>query len=406
MVSGESSMVSGEYGTPPAPPGLLAGTWQATLFLGVLTLILGIIVSFHPTGSLNVLAVLLGVLMIFSGIFHLIRVFDPGESHRVWLGIAGLLFIVIGVVLIRHLHLTRAIVGLIIGITWIVQGLAALIGGISGGAREGRAWWIIFGVVSLIAGIVVVSAPASSLNTLAVLLGIWFIIVGIFEIIGGFMLRARSAPRRRRPHNQTATYPQEKGKSWPHRVLCSCSGRPGARRGGRAPAVLWCGSSDFRWLGGLSQEVTRFRVAIGDGPTPATCADHVILRGTASGRAIWAPAARLRGVSRPRARRHYRGGFHLRRRPAIRTPASRTTPAAARITRRCRGTAICSFTLPAVSLRRPATSLAFSRARALKSALAARAAMVSPMSSLVPLISSVSIWMLSGGASPGPRPAG
>jgi uncharacterized membrane protein HdeD (DUF308 family) len=167
----------------------MAGTWQATLFLGALTLILGIIVSFHPTGSLNVLAVLLGILMIFSGIFHLIRVFDPAEPHRVWLGIAGLLFIVIGVVLIRHLHLTRSLIGLIIGITWIVQGLTALIGGISGGAREGRAWWIIFGVVSLIAGIVVASAPASSLTALAVLLGIWFIIMGIFEIIGGFMLR-------------------------------------------------------------------------------------------------------------------------------------------------------------------------------------------------------------------------
>ena len=190
MVSGESSMVSGEYSAPPPPPpGVVAGTWLATLFLGVLTLIFGIIVSFHPTGSLNVLAVLLGVLMIFSGIFHLIRVFDPEESHRVWLGIAGLLFIVIGVVLIRHLHLTLAIIGLVIGITWIVQGLAALIGGISGGAREGRAWWIIFGAVSLIAGIVVVSTPTSSLNVLAVLLGIWFIIMGIFEIIGGFILR-------------------------------------------------------------------------------------------------------------------------------------------------------------------------------------------------------------------------
>ena len=189
MVSGQSSVVSDEYAPPPPPPGVLARTWQATLFLGVVTLILGIIVSFHPTGSLNVLAVLLGVLMILSGIFHLIRVFDPEESHRVWVGIAGLLFIVIGVVLIRHLHLTRAIVGLVIGITWIVQGLAALAGGISGGVREGRAWWIIFGVVSLIAGIVVVSAPASSLTVLAVLLGIWFVIMGIFEIIGGFMLR-------------------------------------------------------------------------------------------------------------------------------------------------------------------------------------------------------------------------
>ncbi len=182
-------MVSDEFGTQSTSPALMAGTWWLTMVVGVLTLILGIIVSFHPTGSLNVLAVLLGVLMIFSGIFHLIRVFEPQEPHRVWLGIAGLLFIVIGVVLIRHLHLTRSLIGLIIGITWIVQGLTALIGGISGGSREGRAWWIIFGVVSLIAGIVVASAPASSLSALAVLLGIWFIIMGVFEIIGGLMLR-------------------------------------------------------------------------------------------------------------------------------------------------------------------------------------------------------------------------
>jgi uncharacterized membrane protein HdeD (DUF308 family) len=185
----ERLMLSGDSDAQPSSPSLLAASWQATVILGALTLILGVVVSFHPSGSLNVLAVLLGILMILSGIFHLIRVFDQEELHRVWLGIAGLMFIVVGVILIRHLHLTRAIIGLIIGITWIVQGLAALIGGISSDAREGRAWWIAFGVISLIAGIVVAATPASSLNVLAVLLGIWFIIMGIFEIIGGLMLR-------------------------------------------------------------------------------------------------------------------------------------------------------------------------------------------------------------------------
>jgi uncharacterized membrane protein HdeD (DUF308 family) len=76
-----------------------------------------------------------------------------------------------------------------VGITWIVQGVTALIGGIAGGAREGRAWWIAFGALSLIAGIVVTATPASSLTVLAVLLGIWSIIMGIFEIIGGLILR-------------------------------------------------------------------------------------------------------------------------------------------------------------------------------------------------------------------------
>ena len=176
-------------GTQPASPEVLAGSWQAAMFLGAATLIIGLIVALHPSGSVDVIAVLLGVLMLLSGLFHLIRVFDKREPHRVWLGIAGLLFIVIGVILIRHLHLTRSIIGLIIGITWIVQGLAALIGGISGGVREGRAWWIVFGAASLIAGIAVVAAPASSLNVLATLLGIWFMVMGVFEIIGGLLLR-------------------------------------------------------------------------------------------------------------------------------------------------------------------------------------------------------------------------
>jgi uncharacterized membrane protein HdeD (DUF308 family) len=183
-------MLSGENGAQPSPSSLLAESWQVTLVLGALTLILGLVVSFHPTGSLNVIAVLLGVLMILSGIFHLVRVFGPQEMHRVWLGLAGLMFIVVGVILIRHLHLTRAIIGLIIGITWIVQGLAALIAGISSDAREGRPWWIAFGAVSVIAGIVVAATPASSLTFLAVLLGIWFVIMGLFEIAGGLMLRS------------------------------------------------------------------------------------------------------------------------------------------------------------------------------------------------------------------------
>jgi uncharacterized membrane protein HdeD (DUF308 family) len=176
-------------GAQPAPPGVLAGSWQAGMFLGAATLILGLIVTLHPSGSVNVIAVLLGILMILSGLFHLIRVFDLAKPHRVWLGVSGLLFVVIGVVLIHHLHLTRSVIGLFIGITWIVQGLAALIGGISGGVREGRGWWIVFGAASVIAGIVVAAVPSSSLDVLATLLGIWFMVMGVFEVTGGLLLR-------------------------------------------------------------------------------------------------------------------------------------------------------------------------------------------------------------------------
>lgn len=180
-------MTTGDNDALPPAPAPLTASWQAAMLLGALTLILGIIVTAHPTGSLNVLAVLLGILLILSGIFHLIRVFDQREPHRIWLGIAGLLFIVIGVVLIRHLNLTVAAIGLLVGISWIVSGVAGLMAAFSG-VREGALWWGAFGGISLIAGIVVVASPVTSVTVLAVLLGIWFIIMGIFEIILALMV--------------------------------------------------------------------------------------------------------------------------------------------------------------------------------------------------------------------------
>ena len=179
-----------EESAPQLPPGFSAATgWQAMVFVGVVTAILGLIIALHPGGSLNVIAVLLGVLLVVSGIFDLVRMLDRSEAHRVWLGIAGLLLVVIGVVLIRHLDLTVALVGLVIGISWIVQGLAALVTGFSGGPGERRGWWFFFGLISLIAGIVVIAVPTTSVTVLAVLVGIWFIITGLMQIIGGFMQR-------------------------------------------------------------------------------------------------------------------------------------------------------------------------------------------------------------------------
>jgi uncharacterized membrane protein HdeD (DUF308 family) len=112
--------------------------------------------------------------------------------------------VVIGVVLIRHLHLTVALVGLIIGLSWIVEGVAALISAFAGGSREGRGWWIAFGILTLIGGIVITAWPVESVTAIAVLIGIWFIILGLFEIVGGIMLR-NAGSRQRAAMGQSAT---------------------------------------------------------------------------------------------------------------------------------------------------------------------------------------------------------
>jgi uncharacterized membrane protein HdeD (DUF308 family) len=177
-----------EADQPPPMVLLMINSWQATLMLGLVTIVFGVIVTSHPNGSLHVLAVLVGIAMIVSGTFHLIRAADRTAQHRLWLGIAGLLFVALGVVLIRHLHLTLALLGLLVGLSWIVQGVAGLMAAFCG-PREGAVWWAVFGVVSLIAGIVVTASPLSSVTVLAVLVGVWLLVIGLLEIVAGLILQ-------------------------------------------------------------------------------------------------------------------------------------------------------------------------------------------------------------------------
>ena len=163
-------------------------SWKASFLMGLATLILGVIVAFRPSGSLVVISVLLGILMMFSGVFHIVAAIDAPEHHRAWRAIAGVLFIVGGTVLIRHLQYSLALIGLIVGFSWIIQGVSSLIGGIS--HRGGRGGWsIVFGIVSLLAGIVVVSTPLVSIVFLTTFLGIWFAVIGVFEMIDAWMSR-------------------------------------------------------------------------------------------------------------------------------------------------------------------------------------------------------------------------
>ncbi|HVT68933.1 MAG TPA: HdeD family acid-resistance protein [Trebonia sp.] len=173
--------------------------WQTSMIVGAISLVLGLIVAFHPSGSLNVIAVLLGVLLIISGIFQLVRALGTEAGSKIWPAIAGVLFILGGIVLIRHLHLSLALIGLFIGFTWVIQGIAALLAGFSGHRYAGRVrWWpVVFGAISLIAGIIVVSTPVSSVTVLATFIGIWFAVMGVFQIIDGWIARGavRAATR-------------------------------------------------------------------------------------------------------------------------------------------------------------------------------------------------------------------
>jgi uncharacterized membrane protein HdeD (DUF308 family) len=164
-------------------------SWRAGFMLGLLTTVFGIILAFRPTQSLNVFAVLLGVVMLISGAYHIVRAIGGHEQHRVWRGLAGVCFILIGLAFLRHLHLSVALIGLFVGFTWVIQGIGALVE-VFAGRRSGEAGWSVFyGIVSLIAGIVVIAIPIESVGVMTIFLGCWFILMGIMEMLGAWSVR-------------------------------------------------------------------------------------------------------------------------------------------------------------------------------------------------------------------------
>jgi uncharacterized membrane protein HdeD (DUF308 family) len=164
-------------------------SWKVALVEGIVWVVLGIVVTLHPSTSLNVICVLIGIMVLIGGVVRLVQSFSAAHDHRALTAIIGVFMITVGVLLIRHLHFSRLLVAVLVGLVFIVQGTLALLVGLSGEAREGRAWPIVMGLLSLAAGIVVIAVPENSLTVLAVLLGIWFIVLGVFTIIGAMLLR-------------------------------------------------------------------------------------------------------------------------------------------------------------------------------------------------------------------------
>jgi len=85
---------------------------------------------------------------------------------------------------------TLLALALLLGIYWVVSGAVAL----SAHGVPGRGWTVVMGVISMLAGLLVLVYPAISLLTLAVVLSVWLLVLGLMEIT--LAIRARSAGRR------------------------------------------------------------------------------------------------------------------------------------------------------------------------------------------------------------------
>ena len=181
--------------TAPVPT-LLPHLWESALVSGILSLIVGVLVLVWPRISILAAAVAFGVYLLITGVAQVFFAFalHVSAGSRILLFISGAASLILAVLAFRHFGQGYAVLLLAIwiGIGFIFRGVATTVSAISDPALPGRGWSIFVGVISLLAGIVVLASPFPSIVTLAIVAGVWFVVIGVFEIASSFGIRKAS----------------------------------------------------------------------------------------------------------------------------------------------------------------------------------------------------------------------
>ncbi|WP_225728009.1 MULTISPECIES: HdeD family acid-resistance protein [unclassified Nocardia] len=170
---------------------LARSAWQTTLVTGLLSVVLGVIILVWPGPTLLAAGVLFGIYLVVSGFLQLVAAFGiPSSTGMRVLGfISGVLSIAIGVFCFRDELDSILLLAIWIGVGWLFRGVGVTMMGLSEPALPGRGWAVFFGLLTTIAGIVVIAWPLESVATLTVVVGVWLLVIGIMEIIMAFGIR-------------------------------------------------------------------------------------------------------------------------------------------------------------------------------------------------------------------------
>lgn len=191
---------------PSAPPsarpeggrsgGVLDGLgdyWGLILAYGLTTAALGVVLAVWPKQTLTVVAVIIAIQVIASGILRLVMAIAGRSMEgglRAVVGFTGALAIIVGLLFLRDPVQTVLVVTILLGVWWVVGGVVDVLGAILRPGSGRRGWDIFAGVVTFLAGVVLLVNPEASLGALVVISCVWLIVVGITAVVTAFRLRA------------------------------------------------------------------------------------------------------------------------------------------------------------------------------------------------------------------------
>jgi uncharacterized membrane protein HdeD (DUF308 family) len=177
----------------PAGITRLAEHWGLVLAYGLVTLGLGIALVVWPKASVTVFTVLIAIQLIIAGIFRVVSALSMSRldgGARALVGLSGGIALIVGLLVLRDPLQTVVVLGLILGVWWVVAGVIDILGAFISPGSSRRGWDIVSGVVSVLAGGFLLVYTDISLHALVVFAGIWLILAGALATVAAFRLRS------------------------------------------------------------------------------------------------------------------------------------------------------------------------------------------------------------------------
>ncbi|MEU6120229.1 HdeD family acid-resistance protein [Streptomyces sp. NPDC047117] len=182
-------------------------SWQFALTTGLATISLGVVVLAWPGETLRIVGVLFGIYLLVTGVFQLASAFGthvPGHLRALHF-LTGALSVLLGLVCFRGTLQSILLLALWIGFSWLVRGIMMTTTAASAPDMPARGWMLFFGIIGILAGIVLVVLPVTSIAALTLTVGVMAIVLGVVEAFHAVRMRidvgrlVQGTTHRRRP---------------------------------------------------------------------------------------------------------------------------------------------------------------------------------------------------------------
>ena len=173
----------------------LARNWWVFLIRGLVAVAFGLLGLFYPAATLVAFVLVYGTFALVDGVFAIISAArgKEGMGSRWWLALVGVLGIVAGLATYFWPGITALALLMVIGVWALIYGLFEIIGAIRLRKEIDNEWLLLMhGVLAVLFGVLVLARPGAGALALIWLIASFALASGIVLVVFAFALKKRA----------------------------------------------------------------------------------------------------------------------------------------------------------------------------------------------------------------------